>query len=95
VAVEFEDTISVPALPLDVGEVGRLSARLRERGIAAGGHDQLIKELIDAIFAVSPADSPSELGRLRLHYQRAYSRGELEALAATTLSGLGVRIGAP
>ena len=80
----------VPPIPVDPTLAARQAVHIGGLIAAAGGVPQAVTKAVDAIYAVAPDDEPSELVRLRLLYQRAYTRPELEKLVRNTFVDLGL-----
>ena len=80
----------IPPIPVDARIAARQAVHMQELIDDAGGLSEAVDEAVDAIFAVSADDEPSELTRLRLLYRHAYSRAELERLTMNTFVELGL-----
>ena len=80
----------IPPIPVDSRIAARQAVHMRKLIDDAGGVTQGVDEAVDAIFAATPDDEPSELTRLRLLYQHAYTRAELERLTMNTFVELGL-----
>lgn len=89
-AVEFENTIDLMPFPVHPRRAARQALRLREHIERAGGVEAAIEAAVAVILAASPDDPPSELERLRLLYQHAYSHEELRGLVSNTFAALGL-----
>lgn len=87
----FPTAIDLQPIPVDARTAARQALLLQAKVDAAGGIDAAVTAAVDAIYATKPTDAPSELKRLRLLYQRAYDRAELEALVLNTFAALGIR----
>jgi hypothetical protein len=83
----------IPPVPVDPRIAARQALHMQKLIDDAGGIPQAVDEAVDAIFAVDADDDPSELSRLRLLYQHAYTRAELERLTMTTFVELGLAEG--
>ena len=57
---------------------------------ALGGVEPATQAAVDAILHASLDDPPSEARRLRLLYQRVYTRQELEGLVTHTFAARGL-----
>lgn len=77
-------------MPTSPERAARQALLLRETIARAGGVEAARGAAVEAILAARPDDPPSELKRLRLLYQRAYSRQELEILVTHTFAALGL-----
>jgi hypothetical protein len=80
----------IPPIPVDPRIAARQALHMRKLIDDAGGVTQAVDESVDAIFAASLDDEPTELTRLRLLYQHAYTRAELERLTLNTFVELGL-----
>lgn len=89
--MEFPETIDILPLPATPARAARQALLIQGKVDQAGSIPAAVRAAVDAIYAVTPEDESSEIKRLRLLYQRAYSRAELEGLVRATLTGLGVR----
>jgi hypothetical protein len=88
--VEFSDSIDLLPIPVSPGRAARQALLLHRTILDAGGIEPATHAAVEAILAATPADPPSEVKRLRLLYQRAYSHDELEGLATNTFAALGL-----
>ena len=80
----------VPPIPADPTLAARQAVHVKGLIDAAGGVPQAVTKAVDAIYAATPGDEPSELTRLRLLYRRAYTRPELERLVRNSFVDLGL-----
>jgi hypothetical protein len=80
----------IPPMPVDPRIAARQAVHIGQLIEAAGGVDDGVAEAVDAILDASPDDEPSELTHLRLLYQHAYTRAELERLTMNTFVELGL-----
>ena len=89
-AFAFRTAVDLPALPVGERAAARAARLVQQRVDAAGSRAAGITAAVDAILAAGPADPPAELLRLRLLYQGAYTRAELERLVENTFDALGI-----
>jgi hypothetical protein len=80
----------IPPMPVDPRIAARQAVHIQKLIDEAGGVSQGVDGAVDAILGATPDDEPSELTRLRLLYQRAYTRAELERLVVNTFVELGL-----
>jgi hypothetical protein len=80
----------IPPVPVDPRIAARQALHMRKLIDDAGGITQGVDKAVDAILAATPDDEPTELTRLRLLYQHAYTRAELERLTLNTFIELGL-----
>lgn len=89
--MDFPDTIALAPIPVSPRRAAAQALLLQRKITAVGSIEAAIEAAVEAIYAATPDDPPSEVGRLRLLYQHAYSREELEGLVARTFESLGLR----
>lgn len=93
-ALAFQEVLRLRPVPGGAGRAARQALAVRHRLTALGGDYSLLRaEAIHAITNASPEDEPSELRRLRLLYQHAYTEAELGALVDAALRALGITPG--
>lgn len=80
----------IPPMPVDPRIAARQAVHIAGLIENAGGVDDGVAAAVDAILDASLDDEPSELTRLRLLYQHAYTRAELERLTMNTFVELGL-----
>lgn len=80
----------IPPMPVDPRIAARQAVHIAGLIENAGGVDDGVAAAVDAILDASHDDEPSELTRLRLLYQHAYTRAELERLTMNTFVELGL-----
>jgi hypothetical protein len=80
----------IPPIPVDAQIAARQALHMRQLIDDAGGISQGVDKAVDAILDATVDDEPSELTRLRLLYQHAYTRAELERLTLNTFVELGL-----
>lgn len=80
----------IPPMAVDSQLAARQARHIATLIEQAGGVPQATAAAVNVIYAASPDDEPSEIGRLRLLYQRAYTRAELETLVTDTFTDLGL-----
>lgn len=88
--MEFSDSIDLLRIPVGSRRAARQALLLQRKIVEAGGIEPAKRAAVEAIFAAKPDDPPSEVKRLRLLYQYAYSREELEHLVTHTFAALGL-----
>jgi hypothetical protein len=87
-ALSFGEVIDIPPVPVDARRAARQALAL-SRSIASTGSLAAAKAAaVQVILDASPNDPPSELRRLRLLYQDAYTVPELERLVDRTFTEL-------
>ena len=87
--------MEAPHRNVDASTAARQALHLQAKVDEAGSLAAAVEAAVAAIYATGPDDPPGELKRLRLLYQRAYGRAELEALVTNTFRRLGVHAPAP
>lgn len=90
VALAFDEVIAIPPIPVDAPRAARQALELKRRIDEAGGVAAARAAAVRVILDASEGDPPSELRRLRLLYQRAYTVPELERLVDATFTALGL-----
>lgn len=92
-ALEFGESLRIPPIPTDARRAALQARLFADRVRDLGGVDAAIERAVQAIYDADPADAPSEQKRLRLLYQKTYTRDELRALVETSFANLGLRAG--
>jgi hypothetical protein len=90
VAIAFTEEFDLPPIPVDARRAavqGRVIARKIED---AGGVDAAVEAAVAVILRGAPEGPPSELGRLRVLYAKAYTQVELRSLVHNTFRSLGL-----
>jgi hypothetical protein len=86
----FKDSLDIAPIPVSPMQAARQSVaialKIDEAGGPAAGRDAAVAVIINA----TTADEPTEIRRLRLLYQRAYSEAELGRLVERTFEFLGL-----
>lgn len=88
--MDFDEDLDIPPLPVWRALHGAQAASWAALIAAAGGIEAPRAAAVDRILAADPAAEPSEAGRLRLLYRRAYTPAELSRLVDRTVAALGV-----
>lgn len=88
--MEFTDSIDLMPIPVSPRRAARQALMLQEKVAQAGGIEPAKQAVVAMMLAASPEDPPSEVKRLRLLYQHAYSPQELEMLVTHTFAALGL-----
>jgi DNA-binding transcriptional regulator YbjK len=86
----FTNSIDIPPIPVGPEATARQAVLLSEKVATAGSRQHATTEAVTAIMNAGPGDPPSELKRLRLLYQHAYTEEELEQLVENTFQALGI-----
>jgi hypothetical protein len=85
----FSDFLNIAPIPVSSLQAARQSVvigkKIEEAGGPAAGRDAAVAAIMNA----TTADEPTEIRRLRLLYQRAYSEAELGHLVDRTFDFLG------
>lgn len=89
--MNFITPIDLKPLSVSPSLAARQALRIQAKVSNASSVEQAVSQAVDAIYAASPTDSPSELKRLRLLYQKSYTREELEGLVLNTFKALGIQ----
>lgn len=89
-ALDFDEVLDLAPIPMGSRHAARAAVALRGKIDDAGGIEPARAAAVQAILAATAADPPSELRRLRLLYQHAYTVAELEGLVQHTFRELGL-----
>lgn len=97
--MNFTTHIDLQPLPVSTSSAARqalymqakVSRYMQAKVSRADSVDAAVSQAVNAIYAASPTDAPSELKRLRLLYQKSYTREELEGLVRNTFKALGIK----
>lgn len=89
--MNFTTHIDLQPLPVSTSSAARQALYMQAKVSRADSVDAAVSQAVNAIYAASPADAPSELKRLRLLYQKSYTREELEGLVRNTFKALGIK----
>jgi hypothetical protein len=88
--LEFNKFINIPPIPIDASRAAAQAVMILKRANSVGSMARAKNEAADAIFKTMPDDIASEQKRLRLLYQKVYTKSELINLVDITFAKLGL-----
>lgn len=86
----FSEDLNLAPMPASPRAVAAQAVSWTEAAATLGGLPAAMDAAVNRIYAVADTAPPTEVRRLWLLYQRAYTRAEVTGLVANTVAGLGI-----